>query len=149
MLGWQIPLPDKDVQMRIARNFHELKQKSATTSNEITHQESLVAKLKQAILQEAIQGKLTTDWRIGHSDVEPAGNLLRRVQLEKSRPHHRKETPLRETPNQNRPQQNTVRDSKEMGVVLLGRARLHTNGHDSGHNGSRKLRKLHSFRETC
>ena len=53
--------------------------------HEITHQESLLAKLKQAILQEAIQGKLTADWRAAHPDVEPASQLLHRIQAEKAR----------------------------------------------------------------
>ncbi|MBU6172274.1 MAG: restriction endonuclease subunit S [Planctomycetes bacterium] len=52
---------------------------------EITHQQSLLAKLKQAILQEAIQGKLTADWREANPDVEPASHLLQRIQAEKTR----------------------------------------------------------------
>jgi len=51
---------------------------------EITHQQSLLAKLKQAILQEAIQGKLTVDWRRAHPYVEPASQLLQRIQAEKA-----------------------------------------------------------------
>ncbi len=51
---------------------------------EITHQQSLLAKLKQAILQEAIQGKLTAAWREANPDVEPASQLLRRIQAEKA-----------------------------------------------------------------
>jgi type I restriction enzyme S subunit len=52
---------------------------------EITQQQSLLAKLKQAILQEAIQGKLTADWRGAHPEVEPASQLLLRIQAEKAR----------------------------------------------------------------
>ena len=39
--------------------------------------------LKQAILQEAIQGKLTEDWRKQNKDVEPIAGLLKRIQQEK------------------------------------------------------------------
>jgi type I restriction enzyme S subunit len=53
--------------------------------HEIAHQQSLLAKLKQAILQEAIQGKLTADWRAAYPDVEPASQLLHRIQAEKAR----------------------------------------------------------------
>ena len=53
--------------------------------HEITHQQSLLAKLKQAILQEAIQGKLTAAWRFANPDVEPASQLLQRIQAEKKR----------------------------------------------------------------
>ena len=40
--------------------------------------------LKQAILQEAIQGNLTADWRAANPDVEPASKLLKRIQAEKA-----------------------------------------------------------------
>ncbi len=52
---------------------------------EITHQQSLLVKLKQAILQEAIQGKLTADWRAANPDTEPASELLKRIQAEKAK----------------------------------------------------------------
>lgn len=54
-------------------------------SSESDYQQSLLAKLKQAILQEAIEGKLTADWRAAHPDVEPASQLLHRIQAEKAR----------------------------------------------------------------
>ena len=41
--------------------------------------------LKQAILQEAIQGKLTADWRAANRDTEPASKLLERIKEEKAR----------------------------------------------------------------
>lgn len=56
-----------------------------TLDSESEHQRSLLAKLKQSILQEAIQGKLTEDWRAAHPDVEPASQLLKRIQAEKAR----------------------------------------------------------------
>ena len=70
--------------------------------SEITRQQSLLAKLKQAILQEAIQGKLTADWRKANPDVEPASKLLQRIQAEKDQliaeKKIRKEKPLPEIP---------------------------------------------------
>lgn len=53
--------------------------------SELAHQQYLLAKLKQAILQTAIQGKLTADWRAAHPDLEPASQLLKRIQAEKAR----------------------------------------------------------------
>lgn len=41
--------------------------------------------LKQAILQEAIQGKLTEEWRAEKPDTEPASELLGRIKAEKER----------------------------------------------------------------
>lgn len=61
------------------RNIHE------SIVAEIENQRSLLIKLKQAILQEAIQGKLTADWRATHPEEEPASQLLHRIQAEKAR----------------------------------------------------------------
>jgi type I restriction enzyme S subunit len=44
-----------------------------------------LGQLKQAILQEAIEGKLTAAWRAAHPQSEPASALLRRIQAEKAR----------------------------------------------------------------
>lgn len=54
-------------------------------NNASINQKSLIAKLKQAILQEAIQGKLTADWRAANRDTEPASKLLERIKEEKAR----------------------------------------------------------------
>ncbi len=43
-----------------------------------------MGQIRQAILQEAIQGKLTADWREQHPDVEPASELLKRIAAEKA-----------------------------------------------------------------
>lgn len=50
---------------------------------ELTHQQELLKKLRQQILQEAIEGKLTADWRVQNPDVEPASELLKRIAAEK------------------------------------------------------------------
>ena len=83
VLSWTIPLPDMNIQIRIAKNFEQFSSSLALLNDEITHQEARLTKLKQAILHEAIQGKLTTDWRKENSDVEPASQLLERIQKEK------------------------------------------------------------------
>lgn len=41
--------------------------------------------LRQAILQAAIQGELTVDWRAENSNVEDATELIKRIQAEKAR----------------------------------------------------------------
>jgi len=50
---------------------------------ELIHQQTLLKKLRQQILQEAIEGKLTADWREKNPDVEPAIELLARIKAEK------------------------------------------------------------------
>ena len=44
-----------------------------------------IQKLRAAILQLAVQGKLTANWRRDNPEVEPAGVLLERIQREKAR----------------------------------------------------------------
>ena len=44
----------------------KLLQSQSYLSTELTHQETLLKKLRQQILQEAIEGKLTADWRKQH-----------------------------------------------------------------------------------
>ncbi|WP_196888873.1 restriction endonuclease subunit S [Aureivirga sp. CE67] len=55
-----------------------------TLNNEISSQKHLLTQLKQSILQEAIQGKLTEDWRKQNPDTEPASELLKRIKAEKA-----------------------------------------------------------------
>lgn len=52
--------------------------------NETQTQKQLVSQLKQAILQEAIEGKLTEEWRKENPIVEPASKLLERIKAEKA-----------------------------------------------------------------
>ena len=84
-LNYEINLPPLREQRTLIKQINEGRTNIATAQKEITHQETLLAKLQQAILQEAIQGKLTADWRAAHPDVEPASQLLHRIQTEKAR----------------------------------------------------------------
>ena len=54
-------------------------------SDEITHQLDLLKKLRQSILQDAITGKLTEQWRQENLDAEPASELLDRIRAEKAK----------------------------------------------------------------
>lgn len=51
--------------------------------NEIINQQNLLSKLKQAILQEAIEGKLTSNWRDKNKNTEPASILLEKIKTQK------------------------------------------------------------------
>ena len=48
-------------------------------------QKSHIALLRQQILQDAISGKLTEDWRAEHPDSESASELLKRIKTEKEK----------------------------------------------------------------
>ena len=84
-LNYDVYLPDLPEQHALIQRINQARAKISITQHEITRQELLLAKLKQAILQEAIQGKLTADWRATHPNVEPASQLLHRIQAEKAR----------------------------------------------------------------
>jgi len=85
ILPLQVKLPRLSEQITVAERLNRFRLEQLKLEHEITHQQSLLAKLKQAILQEAIQGKLTADWRAAHPGVEPASQLLHRIQAEKAR----------------------------------------------------------------
>ena len=84
-LNYQVNLPSLAEQHDLIERIHQARAHLEIAGDEITHQQSLLVKLKQAILQEAIQGKLTEDWRAANPDTETAGQLLKRIQAEKAR----------------------------------------------------------------
>ncbi len=98
-LNYEVNLPPLPKQHQLIRQINNGRMNIATAQREITRQQSLLAKLKQAILQEAIQGKLTVRWRTAHPNVDPASQLLHRIQAEKGRliaaKKIRREKPLR------------------------------------------------------
>ena len=85
ILPLQVKLPKLSEQITVAERLNRFRLEQLKLEHEITLQQSLLAKLKQAILQEAMEGKLTADWRAAHLDVEPASQLLHRIQVEKAR----------------------------------------------------------------
>jgi len=80
----EIPLPSLDEQESLIKKAKKFEGKTNTLIIEIDRQKKLLSKLRQAILQEAIQGKLTEDWRKENPDVEPAGELFKRIAAEKA-----------------------------------------------------------------
>lgn len=84
LLPLEIMLPDIDEQLSILSQFQRIENEDAELKNELTRQQVLLKKLRQQILQEAIEGKLTADWRAQNPDVEPASELLKRIAAEKA-----------------------------------------------------------------
>lgn len=84
-LNYEVNLPSREAQSQLIKRINKGRAAIATAQHEIAHQETLLTKLKQAILQQAIAGKLTADWRAANPDVEPASQLLHRIQAEKAR----------------------------------------------------------------
>jgi type I restriction enzyme, S subunit len=84
-LDYKVNLPPLPEQHELIKQINKGRASIETAQSEITRQHTLLTKLKQSILQEAIQGKLTADWRAAHRDVEAANQLLHRIQAEKGR----------------------------------------------------------------
>jgi type I restriction enzyme, S subunit len=75
----EIPLPSLENQQEIVRKFKSIVREEDELKSELNYQQNLLKKLRQQILQEAIEGKLTADWRAANPDVEPASELLKRI----------------------------------------------------------------------
>jgi type I restriction enzyme S subunit len=84
ILGYKIPLPSLEKQKQVAKRASKYFKQAEEYTEEQKRQKELVLGLRQAILQEAIEGKLTADWRKEHPDVEPASELLKRIAAEKA-----------------------------------------------------------------
>ena len=80
----EIPLPSIEEQKAIISHIKNSETKDAELKSQINHQQSLLKKLRQQILQEAIEGKLSADWRQQNPKTEPASELLKRIQAEKA-----------------------------------------------------------------
>jgi len=84
LLALEILLPGKAEQLAILNRFLKIENEDAELTSELAHQKNLLKKLRQQILQEAIEGKLTADWRAKNPNVEPANELLKRIVAEKA-----------------------------------------------------------------
>lgn len=87
-----------DVTIERINQFYQTRKVNETLNQKFQSQKQLLSQLKQSILQEAIQGKLTEGWRSQNPDVEPASELLKRIKAEKAQlikdKKIRKEKPL-------------------------------------------------------
>ena len=83
-LNHKIVLPEIDEQKEMVKKYKTSSKISNNLTFEIQSQKQLLNQLKQSILQEAIQGKLTTGWRAQNPNTEPASELLKRIKAEKA-----------------------------------------------------------------
>ena len=88
LLALEISIPDLGTQKKIVKEISSQLEKTEQLSSEIEKQKSYAKQLRQNILQEAIEGKLTTDWRKqhpvqkGNPDYD-AEALFEKIQAEK------------------------------------------------------------------
>ncbi len=77
----EMMLPDIKTQKLLISNIQLLEKNGLAITNELTHQLTLVKKLRQSFLQEAVQGKLVTQ----NPADEPASELLKKIKTEKEK----------------------------------------------------------------
>lgn len=103
----EIPLPSLKKQHDVIERFKAITDEEGELKSELTHQQTLLKKLRQQILQEAIEGKLTAEWRAQNPDVEPASELLKRIAAEKAQlikdKKIKKQKPLQPITNEEKP----------------------------------------------
>lgn len=83
LLPLVIGLPTLPEQKAILERFYNTEDEYGQLVSEIKTQKCLLAKYRQAVLQEAIEGKLTADWREENPCIESAKELLNRIAEEK------------------------------------------------------------------
>lgn len=88
LLPLEITIPDLETQRQIVKQVSENFKRVEKLNKEIESQETCTKQLLQNILQEAIEGKLTVDWRKAHPFVKgnpdfDAQALFEKIQKEK------------------------------------------------------------------
>ncbi|GHT55096.1 hypothetical protein FACS1894109_00970 [Spirochaetia bacterium] len=86
----EIPVPPIEKQRSLILLFNKLYDFDSAFGDEAATQSAIIAKLRQAVLQEAIEGKLTVDWRksnpVRKGDAEyDAVALLDKIKVEKQK----------------------------------------------------------------
>jgi len=84
---YRLPYISIDRQKAAMRKMVAVRAKKEALTTELTHQRALLKQLRQAILQEAVQGKLTEAWRGSRPELvsgpHHASELLKRIRAEK------------------------------------------------------------------
>jgi type I restriction enzyme S subunit len=83
--NYKIPYFDIKHQNKYKDKLVKLAKEKDVLIGNIKDQKIILQKLRQAILQDAIAGKLTADWRKKNLNVEPARELLKKIKVEKEK----------------------------------------------------------------
>jgi type I restriction enzyme S subunit len=75
-----IPLPPLAEQPRIVVKIEELLQKVSAARARVARVPLILKRFRQSVLAAACSGRLTEDWRKQHPELEPAGELLERIE---------------------------------------------------------------------
>lgn len=74
--GVEIPLPSIERQTEIVNKFKSIALEESQLKAELLNQQYLLKRIREKILEEAIVGSLTSEWRTTNSNVKPAKNLI-------------------------------------------------------------------------
>ncbi len=90
LLPLKVKIPTLTEQQKISKHFDSIENSLTNLSTEIQNQSTILTSLRQSILQEAIEGKLTSAWRKEHPVVKgnpdyDAEALLEKIKAEKER----------------------------------------------------------------
>lgn len=77
----EIPLPSLPEQKQILKKIQSTEKEISQLSGNVSHDKTLLTKLKQSILQEAVQGKLVKQ----NPKDDPASELLKKIKKEKEK----------------------------------------------------------------
>lgn len=84
----EIPLPPVAEQLKFVEEYKQLETAKNKLDAELTHQLTLVKQLRQSFLREAMQGKLTADFRSAHPELiegeNSAQTLLEKIKVNKN-----------------------------------------------------------------
>lgn len=87
-LNHNIILPEIEEQKKMVKKYRNTSKISKNLKTETQIQKKLLVQLKQSILQEVIQGKLTEDWRVNNLELISGSNsaaiLLKLIKTEKA-----------------------------------------------------------------
>lgn len=76
---FKVPLPPKNEQKRIVSKIDELFSKLNSGVKEVKIANGRLKQYKRSILQNAVEGKTTNDWRQNHDNIESADQILQRT----------------------------------------------------------------------
>ena len=79
----QFPLPPLEEQRRIVAKLEALFSKLEAGVTALQRARALLKRYRQSLLRDAVEGKLSADWRAKQIDLEPASVLLERVLRER------------------------------------------------------------------
>ena len=81
----EIFLPPIQEQKQIAKKLKHSEEKQKFLQQQINNQKINLKNLRKQILQDAIEGKLTKEWREKNPNIEPASELLKKIKKEKEK----------------------------------------------------------------